>query len=351
MPHPRPLPNALAWLLSILTLSSALGCQQSPPSPGEAQAVPHDGLWELRYDNDSLLLTDGNYSSGIQLGYLTKATERMRPGNFTRRINEWLAPLPGLDRPADEHFVGYHFGQLIFTPENLKLQDPGPEALPYTGLLYFNIEALARGTDTLDAYNLLVGVTGEPSLAEETQKTVHHIFGQAKPHGWSHQSRDELILNVGYQRQRRSLAGRLGADLDWDLSYNTGAALGSFFSGLNAGLHARLGPALPNTLGSSNLFSGFEASRVPLQRPAPGLNWHAYADLGAYAIARYLPVDGNLLQNSRSTDGEALVGALSLGINWDLPSFGISLGYLALTDTYEAQEESTQVGSLDLRFY
>ena len=321
---------------------------------GEAAAAPpqeHDGIWRFRYDNDSVLFTDGNYTSGLHLKHVTRATERMDPKAFSARLLNWLSPLPGLGNPKDRHYASYSLGQLIFTPEDLEPRNPSPDALPYTGVLFLDAGLYARAEDRLIAYHLLLGVTGDPSFGEESQKTLHKALGLNRPRGWSHQSRDEPILNLGYERHQRFHKGSLGSRLNWDAAYNLGAGLGNLFTGLNSGLRLRLGPELPDELGATTLNTGFEASSIPLHRPAHGGAWHGFLDLETYLIGRYLPVDGTLFQEGRSTAGEALVGSASLGFSYSRGSIAVSLAYTAISDTYEEQGESTQLGSLSVDFF
>lgn len=351
---PRPARRVLQIELALWTtlcLALASSCMSSKGESPASLPLEHDGIWRLRYDNDSVLFTDGNYTSGLHLKHVTRATERMDPKHLSARLLRWLSPLPGLGRSRDRHYASYSLGQLIFTPEDLEPRNPSQEALPYTGVLFLDAGFYARAADRLIAYHLLLGVTGGPSLGEESQKTLHKALGLNRPQGWSHQSRDEPLLNLGFERHQRFHSGKLGSGLSWDVAYNLGAGLGNLFTGLNSGLRLRLGPRLPDELGATTLTTGFEASSIPLHRPAPGGVWHGFLDLESYLVARYLPVDGNLLHESRSTDGEPFVGSVSLGISYSRGGISISLAYTALSDSYEQQTESTQLGSLSVDFF
>jgi len=47
----------------------------------------------------------------------------------------------------------------------------------------------AFNNDEFRGFEITVGVVGPPSLAEQSQRTVHKLIGVTDPKGWDHNSR------------------------------------------------------------------------------------------------------------------------------------------------------------------
>ncbi len=306
------------------------------------------GVWSATFDNDSYSFNDGNYTNGIRIGWFSPEIHSLAPTSVSRRVARASGWLPGID-PNGETYVGFAAGQLIFTPENLLVRDPPLDDRPYAGILYFDTSVMTRDEDRLTAWFLRVGVVGEPSLAEQTQMELHRWFGADPPRGWDHQLRDEPLLNIGVERHVRAASGTLGDGFEYDVTPNWGAALGNYFTGLNAGVQLRVGRDLPEDMGNVKMRTSFEGRAI-----IEGVQTRTYAFLGldTYAVAHYLPIDGNVLvDEGRGVDSRDGVAAGRIGFTTSRGNAAITLAYTLLTDTYDTQGQTGQYGTISLAWF
>lgn len=174
---------------SVMALSLVFGtpvhAQQLtlPDLAGSIRQAHRDGnaTYRLEIDNDSLLLQDddGFYSSGARLNVLYAA----------RSGDRLLAN-------------GWHIGQEIYTPSNIKLSRPkkaGPPERPYAGWMYAGFVHhvhLADGSSR--SLGLDIGCLGPCAGGEWTQKQLHRLIDQPQPRGWNRQVGNEagLVLHA-----------------------------------------------------------------------------------------------------------------------------------------------------------
>lgn len=332
-----------------LVLAGALPAACAAPAPADGGPQPR-GSVHLVIDNDSYNFDDGNYTNGFSAGWVSPELGHYPEGHWLRGTNALFGPLMPGEEDAERH-VGLAAGQLIFTPEFLSNANPAEDERPYAGVLFVDLVAMEKGEETLATTTLRVGLVGDASLAEEFQKELHEWFGADRPKGWEHQLNDEPILNLGFERQRRFSSGRV-AGLGYDLARDVGGALGTYFTGLNAGLELRLGPRLPADMGSRTMRTGFET--LPLLTPPEDARATTYGFLRAegYAVARYLPVDGTVFRDEdRSVEHEDFVGSLALGLTFAQGPISMSFSYRVVSDTYETQTKTGQYGTVSLTWF
>ena len=182
----------------------------------------------VRADNDAFDFwmpawdrPDEEYTSGVK-GTLEYAGQAW----WGRFLNGTLAPCgAGVDRCATRT---YSLGQDIYTGA---LQDgqttPPAGSRPPAGWLYLEEKNRAATTNSLNETSLTLGVTGPPSLAEFTQRTVHSIAPVLnRPIDWNDQIPFEPGAVVRYERTQRVLATDDGARFGADLEPHAGASLG-----------------------------------------------------------------------------------------------------------------------------
>ncbi|GAB4136450.1 MAG: hypothetical protein Fur0037_01000 [Planctomycetota bacterium] len=176
-----------------------------------------------------------------------------------------------------------------------------------------------------NAYYLRIGLVGPATGAESIQNAMHRATGRSVARGWSTQLSNEALLNLFYTHQHRLgrwVAGDHG--LGADVAVNAGAGLGTYYTGANVGLQARLGLALPEN---------FERSfPLPLQedvpnriRPGGAFSLYLFAQATGLGVARYLPTDGNTWTSSRRGTRDDWYGMLN---------FGAALSYGRFSATY-----------------
>jgi len=339
----RAFPVLAAWLLGACAATGARGTGAAPP-PHRARTTP---AWSLTAENDSFALKDGNYTSGVRLGWLSPEIHHLEPSSVSRRVARAADGLPGIDADG-ETYVGFAGGQLIFTPESLLNPNPPLDERPYAGIVYFDTSVMTRDGNRLTAWFLRLGAVGKLSYAEQTQKELHKWFGADHPRGWAHQLRDEPLLNVGVERYVRTASGELGGGLRYDVTPNYGAALGNYFTGLDAGLQVRVGHVLPLDIGAARMRTSLSGSAI-----VDGGTPEAYAFLGidGYAVAHYLPIDGNVFVDGRGIESRDWVASGRLGYTFTHGPLAITLAYTVLTDTYDAQQQVGQYGTISLAWF
>ena len=68
---------------------------------------------------------------------------------------------------------------------------------------------------------------GPHSLAEESQHLVHQWTGSKRPRGWDYQLRNEIGVNLVFERRWRLFGRALLQKIGIDLVLHTGVGLGN----------------------------------------------------------------------------------------------------------------------------
>lgn len=144
-------------------------------------------------------------------------------------------------RSSDRLLVnGWHLGQEIYTPSNIKLLQAGdgPPERPYAGWLYGGfVHRSHRADGSIRSFGINIGCLGPCAGGEWTQKQLHRLIDQPQPRGWSRQVHNEagLVLHaqVGTPQWRPAR---------WfDASASLRARLGNIFTDAGAAVTARVG--------------------------------------------------------------------------------------------------------------
>lgn len=293
-------------LIAGLTLAS---CGANAGELLSASQTREPGRLTLILENDALAppANDRWYTHGFALSYLSAPITGW----------DWLFP-SAAESPAAHRSRRYEFvlGQSIFTPENTRLVPPDPRERPYAGWLYAGLGLYQEtNRNSLEHIELLVGVVGPASLAEEVQTSFHNVLGQRTSQAWSYGLRNEPGFVLSYERKWRvdfPLAGSVGVDLIPEL----GASFGNVFTYGQAGLMVRLGQNLRADYGPARIrpaLSGtawFDATQ--LQSP---FGWYVFIGAQGRAVARDIFLDGNTFLASASVDKNPLVADLSAGVS------------------------------------
>jgi hypothetical protein len=290
--------------------------------------------------------TDRHYTQGLRFALLAGELQ------FTRTTG-WLdqhLPRLGL-QPQRVHFGLVLLAQHISTPGSIDQADPILDDRPYAGWLYsgliFQRAGLTDGgVPTFENWELDLGMTGPPSLAEQAQSEVHRIrFPDNLPLGWNNQLPFEPGCELKYDRRwRLSLVTEASRWLD--IIPHVGASLGNIRVHANAGIVARIGWNLPDDYGPSFL----ESTLSPAPPPANLLPFGFYllAGVEGRAIARDLFLDGSTFQGSLRVDKNPLVGDLLLGVGVTLfRNLALSYTYIIRTEQFRDQVGPDHFASLN----
>jgi hypothetical protein len=250
----------------------------------------------IRADNDAFNFwqypwsrPDEEYSSGVRVSVaLDGAAPWTRPvARFLGRCADGLAP-------CVSH--SYELGQDIYTaarPKNAAIAPPGSR--PDVGVLWLRgTTRLARETD-LNELGWTVGITGNPSLAEQTQRLFHAIVPRYnRPITWGTTLPAEPVFSVQYDRRRMMFVRAL------EIEPHGGASLGTLLTEARFGVGARIGRVLqhPWRIGPVDKAFAFELT----------------GDATLRAVARNEVLSGTFFRSSARMTLRPLVSELAGGV-------------------------------------
>ncbi len=137
--------------------------------------------WDMKdfyfvIENDADWRTDRDYTYGSEIGAL-----------FVYEKNS---------------YVSFSFAHQMFTPNDFDEEDKDfSKERPYAGYMYAGAGYHVVRGDTLDSFNLQLGIVGPSAKMEQVQKFIHSLIGAHEPLGWDKQIRDEPILQLNYERR------------------------------------------------------------------------------------------------------------------------------------------------------
>ena len=221
-------------------LATSFGCAAAQESLPLQETVHF-----FTYENDSRFFTDRFYTSGVQFS-VKHATDTR--SDFARRLTTRLCGWTGCDG-SKVLTSQANFGQLMYTPRNIKTAEAQPLDRPWAGLLYYEqaYAFLSPDQRSLTTFTGQIGVTGRASLAEPAQKAFHHLLDRPQPQGWDHQLSGALVMLVS--AEKRTARESLSFDLPRNVRFNTATywrvAVGDIQTYAAVGIAVVVGKDLP----------------------------------------------------------------------------------------------------------
>ena len=301
--------------------------------------------------------SDRHYTNGVQAAWLSRPLDG---------LPQWLAdlssppiyslvfPTPSFTR-ADHRF-GIALGHAIFTPDNTAATAYLPNERPYAAWAHvtFSLQshrASESGEAWQDNWKLDLGVVGPSAQGEWAQNEWHKIIGVDKANGWRNQIRDEVGVNLSFERAWRSptFATERLFGLETDLIPYTIVSLGNVQTYAGLGGTFRIGPKLPDDFGPTRIYPGVGGSEW--FRPAgPGCNCYLFAGIEGRGIARDIFLDGNTFRDSVSIDKEHFVYDAKLGAVAVVGPARVSFTHVFRSREYKGQPKPDQFGSITVTF-
>ena len=105
-------------------------------------------------------------------------------------------------------------------------------------------------------------------------------------------------------------------------------------------------PSASNPSNSSIALSLSPAHAVIADSGKDRWKWSLYASGDGYAVAQYLPLDGNTFRDSRSVDREDLVGSFTYGFTLGRGNFAFSYSQTVFTKSFATQKNNDEFASL-----
>ena len=266
MPLPRTRPLALAALLVA-----------AAPAVVRAQSwFEEERSFSLYEENDAFASSDSSYTQGLRLTWdFAVWSDRWNPafrltslyalrdrvtGKRTPAVTRpCRAQTPRSQRPCGTTSVG--IGQTMYTPSNLLIEGPQPNDRPYAGYLFAGVTRSVLFKRSQVSSDVIVGVTGPPSLAQLTQGLAHWTWSSdsPQPQGWDNQLRTMLhvtLLNqsvlprvVEFCLKAKPCDGRYNEGRVADLTPRTELVIGTLMTRVSPGLTLRLGYNFPDVTG------------------------------------------------------------------------------------------------------
>ena len=219
-----------AWVLLLVTACPFAGSAQRIDNTAAQRAVSgDDGYLRFHYDNDffSQNRTDYYYTQGYSL-------EVVHPVFYKNPLSRLLLNPRGSSVACGLAFE--HFG---FTPTSIKSDEILVGDRPFAGVVM--LKSFAISTDTARRQRLSsvlsLGMIGPVAFAGQMQAAIHRWSGDAEPHGWQHQIRNDVVVNyeLNYQKQLAQVPDFLSLNTDAQIR------LGTLSDKVQAGLTLTLG--------------------------------------------------------------------------------------------------------------
>ncbi len=315
----------------LVTCSLAVGCAATPwlraqeeaPKTTAATDIPVATqksrtlpVFTFYLENDFFRGTDRYYTNGVKFSWLSADLTSWGQTGWRK---SFLEALPFVNRPEGQKNLGFALGQNIYTPTDTRVAVPDPNDRPYAGWSYVELSFLSKTESVADVLAIQLGMVGRHSYAQDIQRIVHKLNGNARPNGWEHQLGDEVGLNVVFERKWRMYARTLEQTLGIDFVLHVGASVGNVQTYANVGGTVRLGVNLPNDFGTQ-IIRAAGVVNSPLNDADPRVSearfwsFFIFGGVDARVVARDIFLDGNTFKDSPSVKKEIFVGDLSYGI-------------------------------------
>jgi lipid A 3-O-deacylase len=224
-------------VLLFFTFLSAAAFSQS----ADTLALPPEteGYFRFMYENDFFSATDRYYTQGIQVVFIHKLV-KYSP------LSKTLIPLGKNSR----NYYGIQAEQDCFTPRSIRHEEIFYGERPFCATAF--VSHSLRSLDPVKKQSLNtqldIGGLGPCARCEDEQKAIHKALVNIYPLGWEHQIRNDVILNY-----RASFEKGIVNTRSFELMGITAARLGTLYTDLGLGIHARFGKMNPyfNNLGLS----------------------------------------------------------------------------------------------------
>lgn len=170
----------------------------------DAQKAEPSKMFRVYEENDFFDVkghgTDKAYSNGTRLDFFYEK-------QATRGLLHKLMPKAG---DSSRNVYGWSLMQVMVTPHDIEATDYIPNDFYYAGALF--------ATHSLYSYNskkkysfqteLLAGIRGPESLADETQTGFHKLVDYQEPMGWHNQLKTQPLINISFGVEKNLLSIR-----------------------------------------------------------------------------------------------------------------------------------------------
>ena len=318
---------------------------------------PEDSAtFTVMFENDLFADRDQNYTSGIQLNWMSPDLSEYRDSD---KLPDWAVPLveslPFINEAGLQRNIGFGLGQKIFTPEDTQRTDLIENDQPYAGWLYMSAAFHNKNLYELDTFEIQMGMVGPAALGEETQNFVHDLRDFKEARGWDNQLKNEPGIILIAEHKDRLLQQNLFSRFGYDVITYYGGGAGNVYTYANTGLEARIGWNVPIDFGTTRIRPGGDTN-APVDSSDPRLSdtssfsLHAFAGVTGNLVLRNIFLDGNTFTDSHSVDKRWLVGDLEVGVSMIYRRLKLSYTQVFRTREFDRQDDSHEFGSISLSY-
>ena len=307
-----------------------------------ALAGDSKGSLSVAFENDLFGAgTDQHYTHGTEITYVSDT--------YHPRWVTAVADGLGLYDEGDDLRFAWALGQQMFTPSDLSRTDLIENDRPYAGWLYASvgttIDSQPRDSiRTIDKLELLLGVVGPESRAEQVQHSVHKLLDSAEPRGWDNQLHNEATVDVQYQREW--IVPLMGNSVD--VVPRVGASLGTSQRYAGAGFTFRVGSGLDADAGPPLIRPAATGSHFFL--PDQNFYWYLFAGAHGRYVDHNIFLDGNADGDSHSVDREEWVGEVQAGLVMGLRNWRLAITEIYRSREFRGQAEPDEFGSIAISY-
>jgi len=330
----------------------------SPDSLASEKKRPEESNTVTFYmENDVINNRDGQYTSGVKLSWVSKDLSNYRENEG---VPEWSYPvtdrLPFNKKPGYQRNISFSIGQNIYTPDDTNRADLIKDDRPYAGVSYMAIGFLSKNKKRMDTFEIDAGILGPHSYASKFHIFFHKRIGAKEAKGWDNQLKDELFLNLSYERKWRAFESDLGSGFGYDLIPYAGFSAGNFLTAAAMGGQLRFGLNLPDDFGTLLIRPGSNTNapvddKDPRFSPAPNpFGVHMFLGVDAFAVARDIVLDGNTFTESHSVGKETVVCRFIGGIGILFHHLKITYANVRETKKFKTQKEYQRYGSFTVSY-
>lgn len=303
------------------------------------------------YENDFLLGTDRDYTSGLKLTWSTPFTRDATAARWPSWTYPVMDRLPLVNDPDQQRAISLSFGQDIYTPEDTKSKELVVDDRPYAGRTYVAVGVHGKNARRQHTWELNVGVLGPASLAEKAQELVHDLNGARDPQGWEHQLKNEITFDAVFETQWKLRPHGFDQGFSYDFTPHLGGRVGTVNIYANAGGEFRFGWKIPDDFGTCPIRAGCESNSA-FEREAASdakeLGVIFFVATDGRMVLRDIYLDGNTFRDSHSVDKELFVADLIAGLSVRYGTVTTTYSYVYRTKQFETQDDEQAFSSLSI---
>ena len=288
-------------------------------------------------DNDILVGNDNGYTNGIFVSWFDVGTQN------DRFMPDWLAvPLSwSLDmESAKTTLQAYTVGQIMITPDDITIEDPPIDEIPYSGSLLLNYTFITMEEAHADSVATVIGIVGPSSGAEATQKWVHDLVDADEPNGWDTQLEDEIVFQLSRGRLWRTWSA---SDDRMDLLVLGEAGVGTLSSFVASGMLFRYGNDLSRTFATPLLINNRSANPAAIEG-----GWYLFAGVRLEYVFNLIYTDGNTYIDSRSIEYDRSQVGITAGLAYSWKNVSVTFALYDSNLSDDLARDITRFGTLTI---